>query len=143
MFVLLEHDTANKERVPAPCSRELHWDLLIEVPGQELLPTWRLVRNPVAAASAVPAQRIQDHRRLFLDYEGGLSGGQGQVRRIDRGPATVEQLDPEILVVVLDGQRLRGRFEIARTRGGQTIFRRVGKSCQWHRNWEGEAPAEP
>lgn len=31
------------------------------------------------------AERIADHRRIYLEYEGPLSGGRGEVSRVARG----------------------------------------------------------
>jgi hypothetical protein len=37
----------------------------------------------------IEMQRIADHRSLYLDYEGPISGDRGVVRRLDRG--TIER----------------------------------------------------
>ena len=76
MFALLEHDTSMAAAV-TPAERGRHWDLLVEVPGCERLPTWRLERNPLVDAGEISAQRIGDHRRRYLEYEGEISGGAG------------------------------------------------------------------
>lgn len=124
MFVLLEHDTTDAVGVPAP-EHGRHWDLLIEAPGSERLPTWRLARDPRTAAGEIPAERIGDHRRVYLEFEGEISGGRGIVRRVERGLATIARLAGDELTVTLDGLRLRGRFEIVRSQCGQTVFRRA------------------
>lgn len=124
MFVVLEHDTTRAAGLP-PDQRGLHWDLLIEVPGGERLPTWRLARNPLDAADETPAQRLADHRRFYLDHEGEVAGDRGTVRRLDRGSATVEHCTEDRVVMVLAGEHLRGRFEIVREAAGTAVFRRV------------------
>ena len=124
MFALLEHDTSTAAGV-TPAGRGRHWDLLVEVPGCERLPTWRLARNPLADTGEIPAQRIGDHRRLYLEYEGEISGGRGLVRRIDAGAATIAGLEDDRLVVVLAGRHLRGPFEIAAGFSGEMVFRRA------------------
>ena len=115
MFVLLEHDGGNDPR---------HWDLLVEMPGAEGLATWRLDRNPLDADDEIPARHIEDHRRLYLDYEGEISGGRGVVRRMDRGDAIVDCAGDRV-ILVLSGERLSGRFEIAPSQAGPLVFRRV------------------
>lgn len=87
-----------------------HWDFMLEMPGQDGLLTWRLQCNPLEAAEAIAIEPLGPHRRAYLDYEGPLSGGRGVVRRLDRGPATIERGDAAELVVLLEGARLRGRF---------------------------------
>ncbi len=142
MFALLEHETTPADAPPG--ARQVHWDLIVEVPGQKRLPTWRLTQNPLAAAAdvpaaqsadpsnqlqaggaGIPAQRIQEHRPLYLDYEGEIRDGRGRVRRLDRGPAVVERLEHDRLVVVLDGRALRGRFEIAAAPDGQLWLQHI------------------
>ncbi len=122
MFVLLEH------RVSSSPGAEPHWDLLVEVPAREGLPTWRLARNPVEVGGQIPAQRLPDHRRLYLDYEGEIAGGRGSVRRVDRGPASVLCFEGDRLLVALDGRHLHGRFEIAAEPAGQMVFRPATES---------------
>jgi hypothetical protein len=70
-FVILEHDHP-----------WLHWDLMLEV--GTLLRTWRLSAPP-SPAEAVVAEPLGDHRAMYLDYEGPVSGGRGTVRRWDAG----------------------------------------------------------
>lgn len=65
-----------------------HFDFLVETrPGSDLA-TWRLPRWPVL--EQMDAIRLKDHRRIYLDYQGELSGHRGRVERIDGG---VCQLD--------------------------------------------------
>lgn len=123
MFALLEHDTTIP-KAPRPAADGRHWDFMVGLPDQVRLPTWRLTHNPVATEGDISAERITDHRRLYLDYEGEISGGRGFVRRIDHGPATVERLEGDELVIVLAGRHLRGRYGIAHTAGGVLVFRR-------------------
>lgn len=86
-FVVLAHDW------PAP-----HFDLLIEAGG--VLKAWRLAAEPAPGAT-VPAEPNADHRLLYLDYEGPVSGGRGTVRRVAAGPAEWVGAN----VVELDGRR--------------------------------------
>lgn len=93
-FVILEHDHPF-----------LHWDLLLE--QGPAAATWRLSAPPTVGSS-VTGQRIADHRLLYLDYEGPVSGDRGHVKRVDagtwRGQIGIEHAD-----VVLDGRQLTGR----------------------------------
>lgn len=123
MFVLLEHDTTPS--TSATRRKDVHWDLLVEAPGEERLPTWRLAQNPLRTSRDVPAERIQDHRRHYLDYEGPVSGDRGSVRRLDRGSAKIEHLAGAQLVVRLHGEHLAGRFEIATNDAGELVLRRL------------------
>src|SRR5205823_5835731 len=66
-FVILEHDWPTR-----------HWDLLLEAGG--VLRAWRLLDEPVPG-TPVPAEPNADHRLFYLDYEGPVSGGRGNVSR--------------------------------------------------------------
>ena len=98
-FVILEHDH------PA-----LHWDLMLEC--GDVLKTWRLAAVPTSAG-AIRAEPVPDHRRLYLDYEGPVSGNRGQVKRWDWGDyrwETAGGFDSEgPRTLILNGTRLRGR----------------------------------
>ncbi len=124
-FTVLEHAPAASGAAAAGAGAPaVHWDLLIEIQGQERLATWRLRENPLGAAGPVAAERIGDHRRVYLDFEGEMSGGRGLVRRVDWGRAQTEALAGETCVIELTGARLRGRFEITRNPQGGLVFRR-------------------
>ncbi len=118
-FVILEHDHPT-----------LHWDLMLE--HGAALRTWRLAEPP-QAGKTVAATALADHRRLYLDYEGPVSGNRGQVRRWDAGtyegelPAAGAAVEIEIR-----GQRM----------GGRAVLRRQGEE-QWTLELTGAATADP
>jgi hypothetical protein len=115
MFVLLEHR----------CGDDVHWDFMIEHDPDGRLPTWRLEHNPVGRADPIRATRIGEHRRVYLDYEGPISGDRGDVHRIDRGPAQILEMDDRQLLIELAGERLRGLFELLLSEGDNGLFRRL------------------
>jgi hypothetical protein len=100
-FVVLEHDQP-----------ELHWDLMLE--GDGVLRTWRLGAPP-EPGKTVRATPSFDHRLVYLDYEGPISGGRGCVRRWDRGTFSCEVDTNARLVVHAAGERLRGRIVLMKT----------------------------
>lgn len=92
-FVILSHDW------PQP-----HFDLLLEADG--VLKAWRLDREPLQFP--VKAESNCDHRLMYLDYEGALSGDRGSVKRWDHGEMIwLGEHDFE-----LQGTRLNGPFAI-------------------------------
>ncbi len=117
MFVVLEHDTTGSS-VPDP---GIHWDVLFEVPALPLLATWRLAHNPLTTSEPIPAERIHDHRRVYLDFEGELSGDRGHVRRLDSGRASVEHYATDTLDAELAGALLRGHMRITRAPAGGLV----------------------
>src|SRR5262245_3839889 len=93
-FVLLEHDHPAR-----------HWDLLFEVGA--VLWAWRL-QAPPAPGVTVAAERSFDHRLLYLDYEGPVSGGRGTVRRQAHGEYAWREQGPDRLIADVTGPHLTG-----------------------------------
>lgn len=60
----------------------LHWDFLLE--DGESCRTWRLLSAP-GSSSEIIAERLPDHRLLYLTYEGPVSGNRGTVSLWDSG----------------------------------------------------------
>lgn len=79
-YVILEHD------YPV-----LHWDLLLEF--GEVLKAWRLREKP-EAGKTIDAEASFDHRLMYLDYEGPVSGERGNVIRWDWGEYSSTDSDP-------------------------------------------------
>jgi hypothetical protein len=101
-FVILAHDW------PEP-----HFDLLLE--AGPVLKAWRLLAEP-AMNVAVPAEPNADHRAVYLDYEGPVSGGRGDVIRWDNG--TYEgRVGGATWQVEWSGGRLRGVAGMSESEG--------------------------
>jgi hypothetical protein len=99
-FVILEHDHPT-----------LHWDLMLE--AGEVLQTWRLAAPPMGP-DAIAATALGDHRHMYLDYEGPVSGDRGSVQRWDAGTFHEEaDSTPMSRMLVFDGARIRGRWRLA------------------------------
>ena len=100
-YVILYHKLTDSE----------HWDLMLE--RGELLATWQLAAPPAGdVRTAIAARRIGDHRKLYLDYEGPVSGDRGTVRRYDAGTYRLLQSVDNCWVLDLRGGVLSGRFEL-------------------------------
>jgi len=99
-FSILAHDH------PAP-----HWDLFLETGN--VLRSWRLLQ-PLAAGTVVPAQPTGDHRLLYLDYEGPVSGDRGSVTRVDGGNFNWETDSTEHVAVRIAGGRFAGWLTLLR-----------------------------
>lgn len=102
-FVILEHDHP-----------QLHWDLMLE--DGAVLRTWRLPA-PLRPGEAFTALRSFDHRLLYLDYEGPISGGRGQVIRRERGDFVWQVQDADHIEVYLSGERARGVLRLEQEEG--------------------------
>jgi hypothetical protein len=104
-FVILRHE------FPPDSTRESHWDFMLET--AEALETWALAAEPTAYSCCL-AQRLPDHRKAYLDYEGEVSGGRGRVRRWDAGNYVRLTADEWHVTVALKGNRLRGVARLER-----------------------------
>ncbi len=67
---------------------ETHYDVLVEREHGGALQSWRAPVWPVSRQ--VVWTEIPDHRPLYLDFEGDLSGQRGTVRRIAAGTCAIE-----------------------------------------------------
>jgi hypothetical protein len=74
-YVVLEHTVGGKA----------HFDLLLEVEGQERLRTLQLPQWPLQPGGEAGFTELPAHRRLYLTFDGELSGGRGRVRRVESG----------------------------------------------------------
>ena len=107
-YVILEHDYPS-----------LHWDLMLE--AGEVLRTWRLAEPPQPGRT-VQATAVFDHRLMYLDYEGPISGNRGKVVRWDAGSFTWGADCPDRIVLFMNGQRLHGTAVLQREASGDWFF---------------------
>ncbi len=99
-FVILEHDHP-----------QLHWDLLLE--SGTILRAWRLSAPP-GVEQTLTATASFDHRLLYLDYEGPISGDRGRVVCWEHGPFVWEVQAVDRIVVRLQGARQCGVLRLER-----------------------------
>jgi hypothetical protein len=104
-FVILEHDHP-----------KLHWDLMLE--AGSILRTWRL-EAPPRPGEWIAATAVFDHRLLYLDYEGPVSGGRGRVVRREHGTFAGQLKGQGQIVVRLQGERLCGVLHLEQIKGDQ------------------------
>lgn len=104
-YVILRHDHP-----------ELHWDLMLE--EGDVLKTWRLPQPPEIDPASdetsldLTAEALPDHRLVYLEYEGPVSGDRGEVSRWDQGTFTLLERSEDQLVALLTGEELAGRLTL-------------------------------
>jgi DNA polymerase Ligase (LigD) len=98
-FAILDHDWPTR-----------HWDLLLE-DGDTLL-SWRLLGEP-RSGTTLPAERLANHRKLYLDYEGPVSDDRGSVTRWDAGTFEWITRTSDAIEVLMSGTKSVGRLRLA------------------------------
>ena len=99
-YVILAHQTHDG----------LHWDLMLE--WGDILKTWSLAQEPDRYSTTLIGTPLPDHRILYLDYEGPISGNRGEVRRWDTGRFTLIAETSKTWTIEFDGERLRGTYSL-------------------------------
>jgi hypothetical protein len=99
-FVVLEHRWNG-----------VHWDFMLEEPESSTLRTWA-IDAPIVPGAVLPARALGDHRLVYLDYEGEVSGGRGVVRQVDRGTYVIDTWTPSLVRVRIEGAQLVGEVEL-------------------------------
>ncbi len=84
-----------------------HWDFFLEH-GGELL-TWRLAQ-PMSNRDTIVARKLPNHRSVYLDYSGPLSGNRGTVTRVMTGQFEWRVGDPDagIIEILLSSDVING-----------------------------------
>ncbi len=74
-FVILKHILPDQS---------YHWDLMLEM--EEKLATWQVPQEPSQWSSEpILSERIFDHRKKYLDYEGPINENRGHVIQVAKG----------------------------------------------------------
>ena len=95
VFTPLRYAILHHTDIPVP-----HFDLAFETkPGSTLI-TWRSPTWPIA--NPTPLERLADHRREYLDYQGPVSNNRGQVHRIVGGTFQFESADENYFQIKTD-----------------------------------------
>ena len=97
-------------------ARRLHWDLRLERDG--VLVSWAIPNGiPDDPKHNRKAVHVEDHPLDYLDFHGTIPAGNygaGEVTVWDHGTYVTEKWRPDEVIVVFDGDRLRGRYALFR-----------------------------
>lgn len=97
-----------------------HFDWLLERdegadPDERALISFRCEVRPDGAPAAFECERISNHRRLYLEFEGALSGGRGEVERVASGRLLELEFDASTLLALIEWEsgivRYRGALD--------------------------------
>jgi len=100
-----------------------HLDLLLDLQDGPLA-TWQLMASPIdiGKATSIAAAKLPDHRRKYLEYEGTISGGRGEVKRVDAGSVDVLEITADRLLLQFAGTLLTGRWLLQRRQDNDWAF---------------------
>lgn len=105
----------------------LHWDFRLERNG--VLVSWAVPRGlPPDPRVNHLAVHTEDHPLSYYDFEGEIPSGEyggGKVFLWDTGTYTEEKFADREVMVVLDGQRARGRHVLFQTEGKNWMMHRM------------------
>ena len=101
-----------------------HFDLMLERGGK--LATWSCQKMPLFKSSLVVAEKLLDHRLIYLTYEGKISRGRGSVTIWDKGTYLTEVWRPRLIIITLQGKKIQERFLLF-----QPLSRRAGQTEWW------------
>lgn len=121
---------------PPGAAWRAHFDFLVEppepFPGADAGRLWtaRMDLSPAewAKAGTFPLVALPPHRRDYLTYEGPVSGGRGNVKRVDAGEAAAKFWTADAIELELRLGTFSGHLMLRRTEGEQ---------------WTGEARRKP
>jgi hypothetical protein len=105
----------------------LHWDLLLENDGW--CRTWRMLTDPAVEKDEILAEQIADHRLMYLDYEGPVSGNRGNVTRWDYGEIEWRVNATDECEVVVRGTRWRGTISLKQIDEAKWVGRWLGRDA--------------
>ncbi|MDY6935283.1 MAG: DNA polymerase ligase N-terminal domain-containing protein [Spirochaetota bacterium] len=101
-FVILHHTNGTD-----------HYDLMIEY-GKSLL-TWHVSTDKIMSllkGEMIEVERIQNHRKEYLSFEGALSSNRGNVSIFDSGNYEAISFNNERIEITLYGRMLNGKILI-------------------------------
>ncbi len=120
--VLLAHENADDH----------HFDWMLDDPAapplRGKLMTFRVMLSSTewSFPDMFTGERLADHRRAYLTYEGPLTGNRGSVTRVDQGVYHPRLFTPRRFVVDLAMQHFRGTIEATHLQHADWLLRVIG-----------------
>ncbi len=110
VFVVQRHD-----------ARNLHYDFRLEMDG--VLKSWAVPKEPPKEIGIRRlAIQTEDHPLAYAGFEGEIPAGEygaGTVEIWDRGTFELLKREEKEIVVILEGEKLKGNYVLIRTKYGK------------------------
>ena len=111
-----------------------HYDLMLQFASGKnddsaVLKTFATSRDEFPSPF-VPLKKIADHRRAYLELQGPVGGGRGQIARMDAGEfRLLSPAEPawQLVRVEFLGQILRGVFQLRCTGGSDYVLEQASE----------------
>lgn len=71
---------------------------------------------------AVAAERLPDHRGVYLEHEGPVSGGRGRVARVAKGECAIVEEAPDLIAATLRWEGAVAALRVRATREADGSF---------------------
>lgn len=88
---------------------------MIETEGADTLLTWKIAKQDLdlfVRGAVIKAERLTDHRKEYLVYEGPVSNNRGSVKIFDSGECVTVLKEDNKFVFDLNGGKLAGTIMI-------------------------------
>lgn len=103
-----------------------HYDFMLEQKNN--LATWKIsVENltDLLDGKIIKSNRIQDHRKKYLNYEGLVSNNKGEVSIFDSGEFKEQLWNENEIIVSIPGNIISGEIFIKKTSPEEYIFQYI------------------
>jgi hypothetical protein len=92
---------------------DIHWDFMLE--SGDLLSTWRVSIPPdKLSCTCADAEKIFDHPKKFLTYQGPVNNGKGSVIIEDSGTYSIIRESEGNLQIQINAKILCGTFNLTK-----------------------------
>ncbi len=114
----------------------LHWDLRLEKDG--VLKSWAIPKGPPLEIGVRRlAVETEDHPLDYIYFEGVIPPGHygaGVVKLWDKGFYEIESWEDDKIVIIFDGEKLKGRYALIRLDGKNWLIFKTKKQPSGARN---------
>lgn len=124
--------------MPIDSGRISHWDLLLEQPtgfGEKLL-AFAAPTPPEEWGHTVVVEQLPEHRLVYLDYQGPVSGNRGSVSRVLDGTIQWQECSATSLIAAVQSPGIRADTVKVHMKQGELRIRKLTNHLGDGRQWE-------